>query len=78
MSEKLINEEKKTVILSYKALHRHGNVAVMKEKLFVLTQQTAARCPQISAAGFFNVNLVMIFTFVNLITTYVIVVIQLV
>lgn len=76
MCEKVVDEGKKTITLSYKALYRYSNVPAIREKLFILAQQATARCPQFTAAGFFSVDFSMLFTFVNLITTYVIVIIQ--
>lgn len=74
--EKVVNEGKKTMTLAYGALYRYGNVPGMKEKFFVLAQQATARSPRFSAAGFFYVDIAMLFTFINLITTYCIVIIQ--
>ncbi|XP_065157233.1 putative gustatory receptor 28a [Atheta coriaria] len=76
MCQKVVYEADKTITLSYKALYHYSNMPVMKQKLFILSQQTAARCPQFTAAGFFSVDNSMLFTFVNLITNYVIVFIQ--
>lgn len=76
MCEKVNDEGTKTITIAYKTLARYINIAYIRERLFIFAQQTTALYPQFSAVGFFNVDFAMLFTFINLITTYVIVVIQ--
>lgn len=45
-------------------------------KLLFLAQQAANRCPQLSAANVFDVNISTLFALFGSITTYVVVVIQ--
>lgn len=76
MCEKVNDEGTKTITIAYKTLARYINIAYIRERLFIFAQQCTALYPQFSAVGFFNVDFAMLFTFINLITTYVIVVIQ--
>lgn len=78
MCELFTREGKRTISLAYNILHRYENHTniVLKEKMFVLAQQAAQRCPQFTAWDFFTIGHKMIFTFSNLVVTYVIVIVQ--
>lgn len=74
--EQVQNEGRKTVALAYKMVNRFASVPVLSDAMFALAQQTTATHSNISAAGLFNVDHTMLFMFVNLIATYIIVIIQ--
>lgn len=76
LCQKILDEGQKMIVLSYNATFYYKNVPTMREKCVFLAQQATVRCPQFSAAGFFNIDYSMLFLFTNLITTYVIVIIQ--
>lgn len=54
----------------------HPKDFMAKRKLEALWKQANERCPRFSAMGFFDVNHALIFTFVNMTISYVIVIIQ--
>lgn len=74
--EKVVGEGGKTISIAYSALHRFSDFTSMRDKIYSFTQQSIAKFPCFSAAGFFKVDLSMLFIFVNLTTTYVIVIVQ--
>lgn len=49
---------------------------ILKKELILLAQRATHQCPYISAAGFFNVDYSIVFSFLGTITSYIIVLIQ--
>lgn len=76
MCKQVTDEGKISITLAFKAVQRYNNIPAMREKLLILGEQATGRCPQFTAAGFFKVDFSMLFTFINLITTYIIVIVQ--
>ncbi|XP_017770538.1 PREDICTED: uncharacterized protein LOC108558213, partial [Nicrophorus vespilloides] len=70
MCESVTEEGRQLIKNSYGALNRFSYHQSIKEKLFILAQQTNARYPIFTAAGFFKVDYSILFTFLNLIATY--------
>lgn len=76
LCDKLCQEGKSTIGYAYKVFQMHSNSPRLHRNIFIFAHQVEARRPRITAAGFLNVDLTALFTFFNLITTYVIVIVQ--
>jgi len=74
MCSKIKRENLKTKSLCYKIARTQSKE--VNEKIKFLTNQVCSREPKFSAAGFFDVDLSMVFMFINLVATYIVVLIQ--
>lgn len=75
-SQKVIDASKAILAKTYKAMNYYNNIPMVRKPLSRLAKQIGARSPVFTAGDFFNIDLNMLFTLFNLITTYTIVVIQ--
>lgn len=69
-------EVHKSATISFQMLPDMADTPTEVRKLLFLAQQAANRCPQLSAANVFDVNISTLFALFGSITTYVVVVIQ--
>lgn len=64
-----------SIICDYVNMHPHANSLILSKMKFFL-QQSKEKMPKFTAAAFFPVDNSLIFMFINLTATYVIVLIQ--
>lgn len=74
--DKTNKEIQKSANISFQILPELNEANPDFWKVLFLAQQTANRCPQLSAANVFDVNISTLFGLLGSITTYVVVVIQ--
>lgn len=73
--EHLLHQRVIMINLLQKVFYRYSKYPGLANKLNILMQQTTSNI-NFTAAGFFDLNYAMLFTFLNMIITYLIVIIQ--